>query len=128
MVGAELLTAKREALPLPVLVFCDGSLGQIRLQQLESFGHEAATRLEPIDLAAVARAFGIEYVLAGPDLAEQLQLSFKRNGPTLIEICLEDGSALAAIRNKARTKNAVKTTIGPGAVRLLNRLRRRGRT
>jgi acetolactate synthase I/II/III large subunit len=125
MVGAELLTAKREALPLPIIVFCDRSLGQIRLQQLQSFGFEAATRLEPIDLEALSRAYGVDYVLADADLSDQLAFSFRRNGPTLVEVQLEDNKLLAEITKKARTKNAVKAAIGPGAIRFLNRLRHR---
>jgi acetolactate synthase-1/2/3 large subunit len=123
-VGAELLTAKREGLSLPVLVFCDGTLGQIRLQQIESFGHEAATRLEPIDLEVFAKSMGIEYALAGNDLSQQLEASFTRGRPTLIEVRLEDGRHLKTIRNKTRAKNAAKAALGSKMVRILKRISR----
>ena len=81
MVGAELLAAKREAISLPVLVFRDRSLDQIRLQQIESFGFEAATRLESVDLVMFCQSLGIGYMLGGADLAVQLRFRLMRVAP-----------------------------------------------
>ena len=124
MGGAELSTAIRESLSLPILIFRDGYLGQIRMQQLENFGYESETRLQPFDLAAYSRSFGAEYVLGGANLADQLRSARKINGPTIIEIRLEDGDSLKAIRQQSRRKNLLKSAIGPGALKLLRRLRR----
>ena len=123
MVGGELATASRERLSLPVLVFRDGYLGQIRMQQLENYGHESATVLQDFDLEAYARSLGAEYVLAGANLAAQLRLARDYNGPTIVEVRLADSRSLGAMTRRVRRKNALKSAVGPKIVSLLRRLR-----
>lgn len=124
MVGTELLAAKREAVSLPVLVFRDGALGQIRLQQVEEYGHESATLLQPFDLSGYSASLGIRHVLAKDTLAEQMQIAFTESGPTVIEIELQDSASLGRIQKQAKRKNSLKSALGPRTTRLLKRLRR----
>jgi len=124
MVGAELLAAKREAVSLPVLVFRDGALGQIRMQQLQEYGRESATRLESFDLAEYSNSLGIRHVLADENLADQVRSALSESGPTVIEVELQDSDSLSEIQKQARRKNSIKSALGPRTTQLLKRLRR----
>lgn len=125
MVGSELVTAKREGVGLPVLVFCDNSLGLIRNQQIESFGSEVSTHIRPIILADYARALGVFYELADDSLAKQIKAALEKSCPTVIEVRLNDSADLNKLRRKAVLKSSLKAAVGPGATRLLNRLKRK---
>ena len=124
MVGSELTTAKREQIGLPVLVFCDRSLGLIRNQQLGKSGYEVSTRLEITDLSAYARWLGVRYEIADENLNTQIQTALGENGPTLIEVQLEDDPELEKARKKAALKTTIKSALGPRATRLLQRFGR----
>ena len=63
MSGFSLAAAVRERVPLTVLVFSDGSLGQIRDQLLTNYGHDFATSLGGLDFGAMAEAMGARYAL-----------------------------------------------------------------
>jgi acetolactate synthase-1/2/3 large subunit len=121
MVGSELLTAKREQIGLPVLVFCDRSLGLIRNQQLEKSGYDVSTRLEMTDLSAYAKWLGVRFEVADGNLNIQIQTALEQKGPTLIEVQLEDNPELEKARKKAALKTTIKSAIGPKATRLLQR-------
>lgn len=107
--GLELLTAAREGVALTVVVFNDGRLNLIRLQQLFRFGGEHGVTLEPPDLEALARSTGAHYVrLAGdpePTLVESIRASELR----LLEVVLEDSAWLrragkiGSVRRAARS-------------------------
>src|SRR2546421_455999 len=55
MSAMELITAVREQIPLCVIVFNDDALGQIRLQQMSSFGHVHGTALQSPNLELFAQ-------------------------------------------------------------------------
>lgn len=112
MVGAEFITAKREKLGLPVLVFCDNSLGIIRHQQIHRFGHGESTQLAENDLASYSKWLGIEYALADETLSDQIRAAFDRAVPTLIEVCLEDSDDFKKSRRKSLIKSTIKSAIG----------------
>jgi acetolactate synthase-1/2/3 large subunit len=112
MVGPELIAAKREKLGLPVLVFCDNSLGIIRHQQIQKFGHEESTRLDATDLVAFSSWLGIEYALANEHLAEQIQAAFTRTIPTVIEVRIEDSRDFSRLRKKNFIKSSLRAVIG----------------
>jgi thiamine pyrophosphate-dependent acetolactate synthase large subunit-like protein len=124
MTGSELLTAKSQGLSLPVIVFTDGYLGQIRMQQLKNFGVDAATKLDSVNLSEYAKSLGISYLLADGSLPEQISTALGTEGPTIIEVKLADGDALKSVGKNARRKRAVRSVLGPKTTRLLKRLRR----
>lgn len=83
----ELMTAVESELSLPVVVWNNAALGQIR-EDMQAAG------IPPIgviarnpDFLAAARAFGAEGVRAGgpAELTEQIRRALRRKGPTLIE-------------------------------------------
>lgn len=124
MVGAELLTAKREGLSIPVLIFNDGFLGQIRQQQIQNFGSEASTQLEIVDFGSIAEAYGVPHEIAGQDVTSQIRRAMRRNGPSIIEIEIEDGPDIDVVRRRMNRKNRAKDLLGPGGMRLLKKIRR----
>ena len=124
MVGAELLTAKREGLSIPVLIFNDGFLGQIRQQQIQNFGCEASTRLEIVDFGSIAKAYGVPHQIAGQDITSQIRRAMRGKGPSIIEIEIEDGPDIDVVRRRMNRKNRAKDLLGPGGMRLLKRIRR----
>ena len=65
MSGLELLTAVRERLPIVVLVFNDGQLNRIRLQQLSQFGQPVAVELLNPDFEGLAHSARRRYERIG---------------------------------------------------------------
>lgn len=88
--GLELLTAARESLALTVVVFNDGYLNLIRLQQLLRFGRTHAVETAPPDLEALARAVGATYVAVVDDVEAALAASIAADGLRLVEVVVQD--------------------------------------
>jgi acetolactate synthase I/II/III large subunit len=109
MSGMELVTAVREKIPLTVIVFNDGALGQIRLQQISSYGHSYATELRTPDLALFAEALGAKYVHLMGNAMECLRDVVTGGGVTLLEVSVGDVTALQAVRVKGLARQAART-------------------
>jgi thiamine pyrophosphate-dependent acetolactate synthase large subunit-like protein len=113
MTGTELVTAVRDGLSLPVIVFNDGRLNQIRLDQLGRFGRESAVELGSLDLATFAEAVGVEHVrfdeLAEGGLASLL----RRPGPVIVEVGVGDSWSVRASATRARAKGMARAALGP---------------
>jgi acetolactate synthase-1/2/3 large subunit len=113
MSGMELVTAVREKIPLTVIVFNDGALGQIRLQQISSYGHSHATDLRTPDLALFAQALGAKYVHLKGDAVACLHDVVTGGGVTLVEVSVGDLMALQAVRAKGLARQAARTYFNP---------------
>jgi acetolactate synthase-1/2/3 large subunit len=118
MSGLEIATAVRERLPLLFIVFNDGFLNQIRLQQLGDSGRPFGVETAELDHERFASAVGAEYLalerLQGPaDLARLLH----RDGPAILEVRVGDSwpmrSKAAGARLKAAAR-AVRDATPPG--------------
>jgi acetolactate synthase I/II/III large subunit len=107
MSGLELATAVREQLPLVALVFNDGYLNQIRLQQLQDHGRSYGVTLPELDFAALAAAVGAHYELSDSSL-QCLPRALATAGVTLIEVAVHDTSALARAARRSRVKAFVR--------------------
>jgi acetolactate synthase-1/2/3 large subunit len=123
MTGLELLTAAREKLPVVVVVFNDGQLNLIRLQQLKEFGRASGVELLVPDLEQFAQAVGAHYRAASDDLAKTIAEAFEQKGPTLIEVAVGDSRTIAGIRAKSLARETVRKFVGPGVVSWLKKLR-----
>jgi acetolactate synthase-1/2/3 large subunit len=88
--GLELLTAVRERVRLAVVVFNDGQLGAIRLQQWGRHGRSHGTALANPDFAKLAAAVGASYVRLERDAEETLREAACAQGVTLVEVVLKD--------------------------------------
>lgn len=84
----ELATAVQLRLPLPVVVFDNGGYGEIRDEMAARGDHPTAVDLPPVDLPALARAYGGHGVrAASPEaLAGALRRALDTPGPTLITV------------------------------------------
>ncbi|MGW2848219.1 thiamine pyrophosphate-binding protein [Streptomyces sp. NPDC001274] len=84
----ELATAVQLGLPLPVVVFDNGGYGEIRDEMAARGDRPTAVDLPPVDLPALARAYGGHGVRAdSPEaLAEALRHALDTQGPTLITV------------------------------------------
>ncbi|MEU9207195.1 5-guanidino-2-oxopentanoate decarboxylase [Streptomyces sp. NPDC048415] len=84
----ELATATQLRLPLPVVVFDNGGYGEIRDEMAARGDRPSAVDLAPVDLPALARAYGGQGTRAcGPDaLAAALTEALRTPGPTLIAV------------------------------------------
>ena len=116
MAGMELLTLAREKLPVTVLVFNDGYLNLIRLQQERDFGHSHAVGITGPDLESFAGAMGLDFFRLDGDRAAQLRRALNSPGPALVELPLEDSPEIRTARKKAAAKAAVRSFVGDGTV------------
>lgn len=123
MTGLELLTAARLGVSLPLIVFDDGRLGLIRLDQLLSHGHVHATELGRVDYEAMSAAIGCAYARVGiDDIEQQVDIALRRKGPTLIVVPVGDASVLRRVRQKRFVGETLKSLLGPRIVGALRRL------
>ena len=122
MSGMELATAARLGIPLPVLVFDDGQLNQIRLHQQSEFGRAFGVDLPRLDFEALAGATGARFADAGSDLPSALAAALSADGPTLLQVPVHDSLGIRRVRAVGRTKALVRRSLGD---RLIARLRGR---
>ncbi|MFI8435330.1 thiamine pyrophosphate-binding protein [Streptomyces sp. NPDC079020] len=87
----ELATAAQLGLPLPVVVFDNGGYGEIRDGMAARGDHPVAVDLPPVDLPALARAYGGRgsHADSPAALARALSLALTTPGPTLITVTEE---------------------------------------
>jgi acetolactate synthase-1/2/3 large subunit len=127
MSGMELVTAVRERIPLTVIVFNDGALGQIRLQQLSSYGHSHATELRTPNLALFAEAIGAKYLHLGGDAVETLRCAVTGDAVTLVEVNVGDSVAFHKVRAKGLARQTARGVLNPAMLEWIkSKLRRRG--
>lgn len=121
MTGLDLLSAVREQLRLVVIVFVDGALGQIRMQQLADYGVSYAVDLLNPDFERLASALGTRYELMGDDVEGVIRSALDNEGVTLIEVSVGD---TMLIRRAAATARVREKTRRAGVLPVLKRIRR----
>jgi acetolactate synthase-1/2/3 large subunit len=119
MSGMEMITAVREQIPITVIVFNDGALGQIRFQQLSSFGHCFATELQTPDLAHFAQAVGAKYSLLEGDAEGALRAAMDHSGVTLVEVKVGDSAAVRLQQVKGLARHTAQGALSPSLLRWL---------
>ncbi len=89
MLLGELLTAAHHELPVRLIVFNNGRLGMVKLEQEQAGLPEFGTRLPDVDLAAIARAAGVHAVrVEDPNALDScVQEVLAHPGPVLLD-CL----------------------------------------
>ncbi len=87
MLLGDLITAVQHQLPVRLIVFNNGRLGMVKLEQEQGGLPEFGTKLHDVDLAAVAAAIGLQAIrVTDPDaLDEALRSTFAHPGPALID-------------------------------------------
>jgi len=122
MTGLEVATAVREGLNLTVLIFNDGHLGLIRLQQLREYGHPHATKLGTMDFQALALGTGASYVAVDGGNLEVLEEGLRNPGVTVVDLLLSDSSAVTKSRSRALIRAGARTLLGDSGTRFLKGL------
>jgi pyruvate dehydrogenase (quinone)/pyruvate oxidase len=92
MLMGELATAVKYKLPIKIIVIKNNALGQIKWEQIGFLGNpEFGCELQPIDFAAVARAFGAHaFTITDPaQCGEILDHALATPGPVLIEAVVD---------------------------------------
>ncbi len=117
MSGMELVTAVRERIPITVIVFNDGALGQIRIQQLSSFGHTHATELQTPDLSLFAEAVGAAYIRLESGAEQTLRDAIRPDGVTLVEVNVGDTGTIRVARAKGLARRVAKGALSPSILR-----------
>ncbi len=124
MSGLELAIAVRERIALTVIVFNDGYLNQIRMQQLQHSGRDYGVTLPLLDFKALADAVGARYIVGDPFSQAGLAESMDSSGVTVIEVPVTDGFSVTAAAGKSRAKAAIKGALGARWQTVRNWLRR----
>jgi acetolactate synthase I/II/III large subunit len=119
MSGMELLTAVRERVAVTVLVFNDGQMNRIRLQQLAQYGHPSGCEVLSPDFEAFARAAGIGYARAGADVEATLRTAVGQRSPTLVEVALRDSPAIHSVRARGLVRGVARRALRSGLLQWL---------
>lgn len=125
MSGLELLTAVRERAPVAVVVFNDGQLNRIRLQQLAQFGRSTGCEVLNPDFQAFADAVGARYALCEGDVEGILRAAVAGPQPALVEVRIGDSPSIRSERVKGLARDTARRALGRGAFARLKRLLRR---
>lgn len=125
MSALELATAVREKIDLTAIVFNDGYLNQIRMQQLGDAGRDYGVTLPALDFQALAVAVGADYLSCEANNLTALAHAGRRPGVTLIEVPVHDSRAITRVATRNRMKSSVRRALGARAGGLLRRLFRR---
>jgi len=119
MTAFEMLTAVREAIALVVVVFNDGRLNLIRLQQLREYGREHGVRVPEVDFEGFARAAGLAYFEVDGDPARTMREALAAGRPALVEVRLGDSAAVLRTKVSRLAKQGVQHLLGRSVVRWL---------
>ena len=119
MSAMELLSAVRHKIPLTVIVFNDGVLGQIRLEQINAYGIEYGTSLLNPDFEQFAAAVGVKYFRLGCDAVDILRRAIHSGGVSLVEVRLRESFSSHVRRVEALARKTGRRILGPELVRKL---------
>ncbi len=88
MLMGDLITAVTYELPVRLVVFNNGRLGMVKLEQEQAGMPEFGTKLSDVDIAAIARATGMHAlrVEQSADLDEAIRTAFAHPGPVLLDV------------------------------------------
>ena len=125
--GLELATAKALGICLPVLVFVDGQLNQIRLHQQSDYGRDSGVELPPLDFHALADVAGVDFRIVGSDPGADLAWALSLSGPSLLVVPVGDSVGMVRTRVARRSKDAVAGLLGARLRNMVKGLVRRHR-
>ncbi len=109
MSGFELLTAKKLAIDLTVIVINDGAYGLIKAEQFADYGVSSGTELATPHLGSLADALGINFVrIERGDPAGQFAAALALRGVTLVEVPAREARAMHLARAKARLRRLLR--------------------
>ena len=88
MLMGDLITAVTHQLPVRLVVFNNGRLGMVKLEQEQAGLPEFGTDLHNVDIAAIARATGMHAIRVeqSAELDEAIRTAFSHPGPVLLDV------------------------------------------
>ncbi len=88
MLLGDIITAVTHELPVRLVVFNNGRLGMVKLEQEQAGLPEFGTRLSDVNLAAIAAAAGLHAVRVeqATELDDAIATAFAHSGPVLLDI------------------------------------------
>jgi acetolactate synthase-1/2/3 large subunit len=94
MSAMEISTTAREGLPVKFFILDDHAYHYMQMLQKAAYARTTATRLAPINYAALAQAFGVAYQdIASPaDLEAKVCGAIQHDGPVLVRISTDYGT------------------------------------
>lgn len=118
MTAMELATAASAGAPLTLIVFTDGALGLIRLQQLAEHGRAYGVTLPGLDLESLCDALGVGYRAVGAGdghdgVEEELRRAVTARRVEVVEVFLGDTRAIRRSARRRRLKEAARRALGP---------------
>ncbi len=117
MQAQDLLTLKREALKIVVMVFTDGHYGLIRKQQLRQFGESVGCELPRLDLAAYAATYGFAFRRIEQADRQSFSGLWETEMPLLIEVPVRQTLEIERrMIQRARRKEKLRQIVGPRAI------------
>jgi acetolactate synthase-1/2/3 large subunit len=124
MTALELLSAVREGIQLIVIIFADGAFGQIRVQQLASYGSTHGVDLVNPDFSLLAASVGARYESVGEQdrIEDAVRRARAAAGVTVIEVGVRDAFPMRRMAATARAREATRRAAGPSFIRFLARL------
>jgi acetolactate synthase-1/2/3 large subunit len=129
MTALALLPAAAEGISLVVIVFADGKFGQIRMQQLSSYGVDHGVAIENPDMELLAAAVGARYELVNDgNLADVISNAVAYSGVTLVEVVVGDTPKIRRKSAINRVRETSRRVAGPqlyGLMAILFRRRRK---
>ena len=129
MLLGELATIVRHALPIKIVVVKNGTLGQIKWEQMQFLGNpEFACDLTPIDFVKIAEGFGIRgfHVEDPADCGAVLDAALAHDGPALVEAVIDANEPfLPPKRMESYVQNLMKALQAgtPGAAEIESALK-----
>jgi pyruvate dehydrogenase (quinone) len=129
MTLGELATAARYGLPIKIVVLNNGTLGQIKWEQMLFLGNpEFACELAPVDFAKAAEAFGVKGIrieeAAGLEAA--LDEAFAHSGPVLLDAVVDSDEPMLPPKRREPYMEHLKQAFEkgtPGQDRIEQRMR-----
>lgn len=125
---AELLVARREKLPVRIVVFTDGEFGLIADHQRRDHGRTTATRLLAPDLELLARSLDLPFWRLGDTVSAEraFREMVEQSGPSLVEVPLTRSMASVGHQARARVRESVRSAIGERGVQWVRGVLGRG--
>ncbi len=126
MSAMELLTAVREEIPVVVVVFNDGHLNLIRLQQMRDWGRLSSVELLNPDMEGLADALGVRYRRFEGDFHAAVTEPLTGPGPTLVEVQVGDSPGIRRMARRGAARGVVRRALPRSFLDRLKQLLGRG--
>lgn len=112
MSAMDLLCAVRERVPVVVIVFNDGYLNLIRLQQVRDDGRSTAVGLGTPDLERLAAAMSVRYGRLDESAESTLRKALRSRSAILLEVRLGDSLGIRARQALGLARRTARRTLG----------------